>query len=98
MDIERRELRSAKPWLAVGHLFAKRAPQGALLADDQGLPLVAHGVAEHEVERHAAELLRSDAPVVRTGSGLGVRLYAPTLTGDATRALSADLARILSRV
>lgn len=100
MNMERREMRSENPWLAVGHLFAKRVPEGALLADDQGLPLVAHGLPQDEVERMAAELVRDDreGPSVRTGFGLDVRLYAPSLEAKETRALTADLGRILARV
>lgn len=99
MNMERREMRSENPWLAVGHLFAKRAPEGALLADDQGLPLVAHGLPQDEVERRAAELVRDDhGALVRTGFGLDVRLYAPTLEAAETRALTVDLGRILARV
>lgn len=100
MNLERREIRSENPWLAVAHLFAKRAPAGAVLADDQGLPLVAHGLPQDEVERQAAELVRGDrtAPTVRTGFGLDARLYAPSLADSETRALTADLGRILAQV
>ncbi len=100
MNLERREIRSENPWLAVGHLLAKRAPEGALLADDQGLPLVAHGLPQDEAERQAAELLRADRKVasVRTGFGLDARIYAPSLAASETHALAADLGRILAQV
>jgi hypothetical protein len=46
---------------------------------------------QEAVERIAAELLRSDAPTLRTGSGLEVRLHAAA--GDAN--LRTDVERIL---
>jgi hypothetical protein len=72
---ERRQTRSHNPWTALTHFASKRA-EVAVLADDQGLPLIGVGASPEIVDLIAAETLRLDSPRFRTGSGLDVRLHA----------------------
>ncbi|NOU28138.1 MAG: hypothetical protein HOO96_09565 [Polyangiaceae bacterium] len=96
MVSERRHTRSSNRWIALFHLFAQRAPAGAVLADDQGLPLVAVGMPDAEADVAAAELVRTNEPPIATALGLEVRLFVRALDAQAQRWLASDVARILA--
>lgn len=100
MHVERRLSRPANPWAALSQLFARRADASegaAVLADEQGLPLVAAGLAPKDVDRVAAELLRSDAAPLRTGLGLDVFLHTEALSDQEVEALRDGVTRILAQ-
>lgn len=94
MQIERRHERSSKSWLALQHLLRRRAPEGAVIGDDQGLTIAAHGVPDEDVDRIAAELVLSPESAVTRTAGVTLHLYAPSLG----RAEQASLGQAVRRI
>jgi hypothetical protein len=83
--IERRKNRSENTWTAV-------------LSDEQGLPIVASGIPDNEIERAAAELLRSHQASIVTGTGISLRLGTTGIDARGLEGLRTDVSRILAAV
>ncbi len=99
MLTERRNTRSSNPWTALNHLLEARASEGAVVADGDGLLIAAVGLPVERAERVAAEIAYyNEEPVVRTGSGVNVRVRAMALAEGALGALRNDVVRILAAV
>lgn len=94
MQVERRQHRSSKSWLALQHLLRQRAPEGAVLGDDHGLTLASYGVPEEDVDRIAAELVLIPEAAVTQTSGITVYLYAPSLAPSEQASLGQAVSRI----
>lgn len=97
--IERRKNRSQNTWTSLENLFATRVPFGtAVLSDEQGLPIVASGIPDNEIERAAAELLRSHQASIVTGTGISLRLGTTGIDAQGLEGLRSDVTRILAAV
>jgi hypothetical protein len=97
--IERRKNRSENTWTSLENLFATRVPFGtAVLSDEQGLPIVASGIPDNEIERAAAELLRSHQASIVTGTGISLRLGTTGIDARGLEGLRTDVSRILAAV
>ena len=99
MLTERRTTRSSNPWTALNHLLEARASEGAVVADADGLLIAAVGLPVERAERVAADIAYyNEEPVVRTGSGVDVRVRAIAMQEQALGALRSDVERILAAV
>lgn len=99
MIAERRKNRSQNLWTSLENLFAARIPFGtAVLSDEQGLPIAATGIPSNEVDRAAAELVRSHRVSIMTGTGIPLRLGTTGLDERGLERLRADVGRMLATV